>query len=220
MANAPLRPALLGPPIIRALSAIDPSRVPTAAPELPSALSQWVDWNRAVSLAAALDGRPPADRATDVPWQVRADALRSDHATTRQQLQASAESAVEALGQAPLAPAELLRSVQTVQRAAQAASGRLRGIARETVAARDEDGARLAAIDAVMEQTLAPREARLLENAVSRALAQWTGGDAAAEGWPEGLPNPLQHTLLTLLQADLTLRFHPVEGLLDALRTH
>ena len=215
MAKAALRPALLGPPIIRALTRIDPTLSVTAAPQLPVALSQWVDWNRAVTLAAALDGRSgdPAD-APDVD----AADLLDEHASARKRLQDAIDALLHDLSTAAVTPASLQKAVLGMQRSTQASAGRLRGRARDVLARRGDDHARLAGIDAVMEQTLSPREARLLERLPGRALARGCG--ETDTGWPDGLPPALLLHLRDLLLADLDLRFQPVDGLLAALRPH
>lgn len=215
MAKAAVRPALLGPPIIRALSRIDPTLAVSAAPQLPVALSQWVDWNRAVTLAAALDGRP--DPPGDAPREEDAP-LAEEHASARLRLQDAIETLLQDLSTTPVTPASLQKAVVAMQRSTQASAGRLRGRAREALAQRGNDHARLAGLDAVMEQTLSPREARLLERLPARALAR--SGEDAGNGWPDGLPQALQMQVRALLLADLDLRFQPVEGLLAALRPY
>jgi len=66
-----------------------------------------------------------------------------------------------------------------------------------------------------MEQTLSPREHSLL------AIAPATLGTRfdRVHGQP-GWRTAFRHDMRSLLLAELQLRFHPIEGLLAALRSH
>lgn len=75
--------------------------------------------------------------------------------------------------------------------------------------------ARLAEVDAVMEQTLTPREHSLLATAPAVLGARFE----RVHGQP-GWRAAFRHDMRTLLLAELQLRFHPIEGLQDALRSH
>jgi hypothetical protein len=111
--------------------------------------------------------------------------------------------------------------------------GNLRGRLREMLGARSPGMARLAAVDAVMERALSPRERSLLA-AVPVLLAghferlsqaeQQTPADTQASGdaatvtpgaWLDVFRKDMQNVLL----AELDVRLQPVEGLLAALRT-
>jgi hypothetical protein len=98
----------------------------------------------------------------------------------------------------------------------------LRGRLREAVAARSPRHARLAAVDAVLEQALGPQERlllwsvpSLLEKRFERLrAAQAPQGAIDDGGWMRGFCGELQAALL----AELEIRLQPVEGLLEALR--
>jgi hypothetical protein len=106
--------------------------------------------------------------------------------------------------------------------------GALRGRLRAALATQGADAARLAVVDAVMEQALAARERTLLAQApvlfgrhferTRRAhAASSAAADAAAapHAWLDAFRADMQGALL----AELDIRFQPVEGLLAALRT-
>ncbi|WP_068819930.1 DUF3348 family protein, partial [Xanthomonas graminis] len=133
---------------------------------------------------------------------------------------------------APLDYAPFRQRYLSLQRAMLTASGRLRGQLRDTLARSSADMARLAEVDAVMELTLSPREQTLLA-AVPALLGQHfdrlreaaqpvpDASHAAAHtapsagAWLDVFRQDMQH----VLRAELDIRFHPIEGLLAALRS-
>lgn len=212
--------AVGAPPLIRLLSRL--AGVPVGTPSAPPAgqMADWIDWPQAVALSRALDGAPGAADQAD-PAAVEALAIES--ARTRADLAAAIGA-----GPSPAAgdgPAAFQHHAQAMQRAIQTAAGHLRGELRERLAAGSAAQARLAAVDAVMEAALSPREHALLA-AVPALLGKHFGppGTAPAEAGPgaaAGTPARTQsaeHELRDLLLAELDLRFQPVEGLLAALR--
>ena len=109
-----------------------------------------------------------------------------------------------------------------LQRSIQATTGQLRGRLRDALAGRSAEAARLAEVDAVMEQALSPREQALFASVPTllgehferlRDAAGAAGG--TARDW---LPR-FHHDIQSVLRAELEARFHPIEGLLAALRT-
>ncbi|MEN1961429.1 DUF3348 family protein [Luteimonas sp. MJ246] len=115
---------------------------------------------------------------------------------------------------------------QGLQRDMQSATGRLRGELRECLAQCADSPARLAAVDAVMEGLLAPREHALLVPVVPALVARFErlhALDADAEApanmdpgaWRAGFRDEARQ----VLTAELDLRFHPIEALLSALRS-
>src|SRR5690606_12919839 len=120
-----------------------------------------------------------------------------------------------------------------LQRTMQAETGRLRGQLRERLGRASAELARLAEVDAVMEATLSPRELTLLatvpillghhfERLRADAEAPQANlefppdpGGAGADTWLDVFRRDMRNVLL----AELAVRFHPVEGLLAALRT-
>jgi hypothetical protein len=97
----------------------------------------------------------------------------------------------------------------------------LRQRLRTQLAAASPDGARLAAVDAVMEQVLAQREQLLLHGISTQRLEKRfqslrpPGDDVAAGPWLDTFRQDMHAVLL----AELEPRLQPVEGLLAALRS-
>lgn len=227
MAKPSPRPPVAGPPLIRSLQRLGQHAGAPDSPALPAVLGSWVDWNRAVALARALDGNlsepPELPPATDLGRLVEErDRARIAHGDAIHELVAALEQ--------PMAAAELERRYAALQRAELTSTSRLRGRLRDLLAHRDEQGARLAEIDAVMEQAMAPREYRLL-NRLPAQLAKCPSATVTETSalpavitdeplsepvWPPALRDAVREVLL----AELDLRFHPIEGLFAALLPH
>ncbi|PPK46003.1 uncharacterized protein DUF3348 [Trinickia symbiotica] len=127
----------------------------------------------------------------------------------------------------------------SMQQAMDASIGKLRERLRRSLAAKRPALAQLAAVDAVMERALSAREHNLLTaipdllNVRFERLRQASQDAAAAhdddrEGHAESGNPPaphdawldaFRHEMRSVLLAELSLRFQPVEGLLAALRT-
>nr|WP_312681858.1 DUF3348 family protein [Stenotrophomonas chelatiphaga] len=233
MAKPSPRPPVAGPPLIRAMQRLGPHSGPAESPALPAVLGSWVDWNRAVALARALDGSLPEQ--PEQPADIDVDRLVEECARARS-THAEAIHALMAELQQPMSPVEFERRHAALQRAQLTTTGRLRGRLRDALARTDDHGARLAEIDAVMEQVLAPREYRLLNRlpphlaaclptAIS-ADSPAVDADAASPAvMPDPLPEPswppaLRDTVRDLLLAELDLRFHPIDALSAAVHPH
>lgn len=230
MAKPSIRPPIAGPPLIRSLAQLGLHSPTADGPSLPGVLGTWVDWNRAVALARALDGALPSP-ADDAP-PVTAQGLQDEHRRARQSHEDAIASLLAGLDDIRDA-AELQRRHTTLQRAQLTSTGRLRGRLRDLLSRRDDAGARLAEIDAVMEQALAPREYRLLdtlalqvaEHAQALRTASPLSPAELEPGAATDTPSPswapaLRDTLRELLLAELDIRFHPIEGLFAALGQH
>lgn len=218
MPQAALRPTVRGPTFIRLLARLAGVDVAAPGQSLPDRLGQWLDWNHALSLAAALDGKPAvAETATPVPGDLHAECARA------REVLASAIADEPLL--APGAPADpgldyaaFRQLCLARQRALQATTGRLRGKLRDALMQASPGLARLAEVDAVMEAALTPREhallARLSELLGQRFERLRAVGNASST-WLDGFRRDMQSVLL----AELDLRFQPVDALLAALRT-
>ena len=199
-------------------------------------LSQWFSWTDAISLASALDGEPvAAPSAAPVPI----DFVRDECARVRQALTEAIENDCAPAPARPARPlpagdptaappppdfAPLRRRYQTRQQAMQESIGRLRERLRERLAGH---APRLAALDAVMEHVLGAQERDLLAGLPARLEQRFKrlrdAAAAAADAAPEQ-PSiawlaVLHDDMRALLLAELDLRFQPVNGLLEALRT-
>jgi Protein of unknown function (DUF3348) len=239
MVQAPKRATLSGPTLIRLLARLTDVDVSESRQSLSDRLSQWLHWTDAIALSTALSGNPPA-----VPSG--GQVFDSAEATECARVRTSLAKAI--VGDGGLADARRHGSAQapphgntmdaaleysifrqrylSMQQAMETRIGDLRARLRVMLAARTPGMARLAEVDAVMEQALGARERSLL--AVVPVLlgghferlcrAGQASSDALAVvpgAWLDVFRKDMQSVLL----AELDLRFQPVEGLLAALRT-
>ncbi|ELC7320891.1 DUF3348 family protein [Stenotrophomonas maltophilia] len=212
------QPVLGGPEFLRLLARLSDGAMPASSPALTDRLGQWVDWSRAVALSRALGGRlPEPGEATEAAGDVLNDCAQA-HASLLASISEDAEAErLLDLAEAAAAPnfASLRQRYRVLQQAIQTATGRLRGRLRDQLVQVSPELARLAEVDAVMEQTLTPREHSLLATAPAVLGARFE----RVHGQP-GWRASFRHDMRTLLLAELQLRFHPIEGLQDALRSH
>ncbi|WP_372392899.1 DUF3348 domain-containing protein [Xanthomonas sp. NCPPB 3582] len=244
MAKAAPPAPLSGPAFIRLLARLSDVRIAQSNHALADRLSQWIDWTRAVAVSRALDGRLPDTDDLPEPRPLDADAcarVRAELATSSvadlealvARLRASARNAADSQ-ETPPPPdyAPFRQHYLAMQRGMRTATGDLRGRLRDLLALVSSEMARLAEVDAVMELTLSPREQTLLntvpgllgthfERLRDAALAPGSPADseaaprAVSDGWLDIFRKDMQSVLL----AELDVRFHPIEGLLAALRT-
>lgn len=229
MVQALPRATVRGPTFVRLLARLADADLPPSSASLTDRLSQWLDWTHAIALSTALDGRPAADGGAPAFGSAEEDecarmraalahAITSD-ATLAPAREREAGEGEEASAAPDFAP--LRQRCLALQRSMQAATGRLRGRLRDMLAEQSPEKARLAAVDAVMEQSLSPREhallgavPRLLEGHFER-LRRDAEGQASADAWLDTFRRDVQSVLL----AELDVRFQPVDALLAALRT-
>ncbi|MDR5856108.1 DUF3348 domain-containing protein [Caballeronia sp. LZ062] len=232
MVQAPTRTAISGPALVRLLARFADLDVHAPGSSLSDRLSQWLGWTDAIALSTALSGDPPA-----IPG-ARSASDGEEHACTR--VRASLTNAIVG-GKANAsgahrhrAPVQAPRPDPTVeyavyrqrylslQQAMESEIGALRARVRAVLAAKSTRMARLAVVDAVMEQALAARERTLLAQAPAllgkhfqrmRSAHQASPDDAAA--WLGVFEQDMQSVLL----AELHVRFQPVDGLLAACQT-
>lgn len=189
---------LHSPALVRELAALG---VAEPAPErgtLAERLGTCLGWTDAIALAGVLDAPAPHPRR----------ALRFDGLSAVAQLRTALHGAVDALGPPDGDDADGRRCLREQQQAMDARIGPLRAQLRAALAARSPEGARLAALDAVLERALAPRW--------REALAGLPGWLARHHRQRPGEP-PLP-ALKRLLKAELDLRLQPLQGLAEALR--
>ena len=222
------------------------AEVPEAKQSLGERLGHWLDFNDAMALFGALNGaaQPASAKAPPVGDEAT---LREDFARVRGWLvegisvdgvfnpgkariklptpapQASAESAAD------FSPYH--RYYLSHQREMTAAIGPLRVNARAALASLAPSGQRLAALDAVMEETLAPRERNLLGTiplllakrfeqlvvAHRQGLAADVEDDPARWLEPGGWLAAFCRDLQAVLLAEVDFRLQPVAGLIEAL---
>ena len=192
-------------------------------------LAQWLDWTDAIALAAVLDRRgepvqaerqgpgvPAASGASLAAGASVSPAEVGDMVqAARRQLQASlertvAEAVTEWWSAAPASrdAADLRRGVTRAQRQMEDGVARWRSRLRGALASGHPGMRELAAIDAVLEQSLAGRQRHLLSGAGPRLVR--VGENA--------IPAAVQRRLMAGLTAELELRLQPLQGLAQAMQ--
>lgn len=222
MAKTAQRTPVPGPAFIRLLARLAESNLSSTGPALSDRLSEWVDWTRAVTLSKALDGRlPPAVEGPDFDADEDAECqrIRAGLEATIVQEPEGAKHPRQGPGADGTVEYTVFRErYLALQRAMLRDTSRLRGRLRDMLTRTSPGMARLAEVDALMEQTLSAREHSLLAKVpvllgVHFERLRDAGSDDA---WLEVFRRDMQ----SLLLAELDVRFQPIEGLLAALRTH
>ena len=229
MVQVSRRTGVTGSTLVRLLARLADTDVAESKQAFADRLSQWLGWTDAISLSAALSGGPAA---------ARSGAAAADASTERAQCARVRSAAASAIaedmrgaaldtdtttGFSPWRQRYLAR-----QQAMATSIGALRGRLRETLAARSPAMARLAAVDAVMEQVLGAHEHRLLAT-VPALLEKHFKRLRPADPAPDAPDNPdvqpaawldlFGQDIQSVLLAELDIRLQPVEGLLEALAT-
>ena len=244
------RPPPSGTAFIRLLAALNDVQVPESNEAFAQRLSRWVEWTDAIPLSEALAN--PSTRTQDAgsaaSMLVNADerefrrvraalaklaqppaAASTDRATSRRT--ASPQLAT------PDAPDDFSphrRRYIAAQQAMEANITPLRRRLRSSLTDASAAQARLAALDAVMEQVVGARERELLATVprrLERRFEQLRQDHLAAQAdvpAPDNTPGTpfepdawlatFHQDMRALLLAELDLRMQPVEGLLEALR--
>lgn len=220
MVQGSQRTRLTGPALVRLLSQLAEAEVPDASLPFAQRLGHWLGWTDAISLAAALNERPAASDGRcgiETPQQA-VDRVRG--ALTRSIAQEFA--ARPARRGAPLPEPESdfapwRRRCVARQRAMETAIAATRAQVRQALAARSQAGARLAAVDEVMERVLGEQEQALLAIVptwLERRFERLAHRQPRPARWMDDFREEMHGVLL----AELDLRLQPVEGLLEALR--
>jgi hypothetical protein len=218
-AQASRRTGFTGSALTRLLARLTDIDVPESRQAFADRLSHWVSWTDAISLSTALNGNP----ATAPAASTSSNDEEGECARVRASLvNAITEGSPLAADFAPYRQRYLAR-----QQAMEAAIGPLRSRLRAKLAARSPDLARLVAVDAVMEQALDAHEHRLLATVpgllekhfkrLRQAAQQQAGSDdeVPPDAWQDAFRKNMQDVLL----AELDIRFQPIEGLLETLRS-
>ncbi len=228
-------------PLVRVLADLQADEVADSKHSVAERLSQWIDWTAAVPLARALTGGEfaPSSRSTAAAQNsaqslsealhlVRTDLARSIAeepafaAEAPRRTDGAADTAGAAMplptpevtGSAEDALAQRRRRHLTMQQAMEARIGPLRAQARAALTARSPELARLAALDAVMDEALTARQRHLLATVpamVERHFQRPGKAQLSTRAEPVGL------TLQRVLRAELTFRLQPIEGMIAAL---
>lgn len=207
--------------LVRLLGEWTPLDAEASGMDLAERLGLWLNAFDAIGLQAAhqsirairttAPARPPDARAARTPT-VEDDIQQVRTALARaigRELAPPAGAGPADAGYAPYRQRHL-----ELQRQMEQAIGPLRDRVRQALGRASPGLRQLAALDAVLEQVLAPREQALLPTAV--ALLERRFGQlrlAPADGWPQLFARDWRQALL----AELDLRLEPVAGLLEAL---
>ncbi|CAJ0822629.1 DUF3348 domain-containing protein [Ralstonia flaminis] len=248
MAHAQQRRALSGPALIRLLARLTDVDVSESGQPLSDRLSQWLSWTDAITLSTALAASPPAITPGVRPVGMDAETMCSRVRAALAKSIATAcapDARPGGGGRAPIQPAmpaapvdyaDIRQRYLLMQQTMEIEIGELRGRVRRVLAAKTPDLARLAVLDASMEQALGARERTLL-GAIPTMLGAYferlrTAGQPQADAPPESAARTTQPTspsrawlhafrkdMQSVLLAELDVRFQPVDGLLAALRT-
>ncbi|WP_397474537.1 DUF3348 family protein [Pusillimonas sp.] len=260
----PRRTSFSGPALVRLLSRL--ARVEVTEPRQPPAarLDEWLGWAESIQLSKVLNAAAPSSAVQrgagagaggsdgnadiiDVIELARAEYTRV-RATLEQAIAAAVAppAAVPALQRRQFRGAPKVmgdvdfpsyrRRYSLLQQKMESGIAALRGHLRGLLAARSLESARLAAMDAAMEQALAEHELRLLMGVPrlleshferlrhdSQAAAREESGaqarddpslpDARAGAWLD----TFRHDMGQVMRAELDLRLQPVEGMLSAI---
>lgn len=209
-------PDVAGSELTRLLARLADSAAPTTQPAFAERLGHWLSWPGAVALSAALNSgqAAPAAGRHRGPGGEEADFQR-----VRAGLEASIAAGPDEPASSPTDFGPHRRHCIAQQQAMQQAIAALRQRLREALTRQSAQGARLAAIDAVFDQSLAAQERSLLGLVPLRLQAHYeklrrdTDTD---HPWPARFCADRDR----VLRAELAHRLLPAQGLLDALRTN
>ena len=209
-------PGVAGSELTRLLACFAGNPPADVRPAFAERLGHWLKWTDAALLSAALNNSP----AAAAPG--RAAALggeQADFQRVRATLEASIAAGPREATSGAIDFAPYRRHCIDQQQAMEAAIGALRQRLRDALSRRSLALARLAAIDAVMDQTLAARERGLLGLVPLRLQSHFEQLQRAAPG-DTAWAGTLRDDMDRVLRAELAHRLLPAQGLLDALNTH
>jgi len=197
--------------LVRLLATPTTAGLPAARPAVAEQLGNWLGWTGSLALAGALNTPSPADTGPG-PAPAAAAAAQAALARLRSEIARLVDDD-EVLGLRSPGTDDFptcRRAYQSLQRSMAARVAALRGELRALLARQGPALARLAAIDAALDEGLAARERHLLSGVpalLQRRLESRAGADAPA----------LAPQLRELLGAELDVRLQAVEGLVQAL---
>ncbi|MEW6706318.1 MAG: DUF3348 family protein [Pseudomonadota bacterium] len=221
MVQGSQRTRFSGSALVRLLALGTEADIPPSKPAFAQRLSQWLGWTDAISLAAALNEPAAPKPAALARTAQAARTMEDEFARVRAALAATiADDFCARPGKAGAAPdvidlAALRRRYAARLQATEARIVALRSRLRQALAASSPAMARLAAVDAVMEQVLSAQE-----RAALASLPTWLEQrfERRRQAEPEAGPQALLQELQALLLAELDMRMQPAKGLLQALQ--
>jgi len=231
MAQVSRRKAFTGSALTRLLARLADIDVSEPRHAFADRLSQWLGWADAISLSSVLNGSPaaaPAGVRVARGSSEESECIRLRGVLAKAIAEDGALAAEKERSDATAGFSPYRRHYLARQQTMEVAIGPLRERLRASLAARSPAMAQLAAMDAVMEQALGAQEHSLLSTVpgllekhfvrlrqAHQALPDEPEGGAPAGAWQDVFCKDMQAVLL----AELDIRFEPVEGLLEALRT-
>jgi hypothetical protein len=217
MARPTRRTPLTGTALVRLLAGLTDVDVPASGDAFAKRFSGWFDWTDAIALSAALDSAPAHVPERGAGAAAVAEGLERELVRVRAAI-ARRIAAVPAAGDADdFGP--LREHCVACAQAMETNTGPLRRRARGALADVSPALARLAALDAVMEQVVGARERALLATLPGRLEQRFERLRQAGADAPADRRAAFAGELRAVLLAELDLRLQPVEGLLEALRT-
>ncbi|WP_341893014.1 DUF3348 family protein [Variovorax sp. YR752] len=214
-------PGVAGSELTRLLASLADAPSPATRPVFAERLGDWLGWTGAISLSATLNAGPGtlAPGSGHVRGGEEADFQR-----VRAALEASIAAGPRERVSSPTDFGPYRRHCIARQQAVQEAAAALRQRLRDALSRCSPQGARLAAIDALIDQALAAQERSLLGlvplrlqahfERLQRAAAEHDAADDAREA-----PERFRETMDRVLRAELAHRLLPAQGLLDTLQT-
>ena len=216
LARESRRTPLTGSAFIRSLAALNNVHAPASQDDFAQRVTQWFGWTHTFALSAALSEAPAPMPATT------AGADEREYARVRNAL---VNFVIETASMAVDASADFTthrRRYTTCQQTMECQITPLRRRVRATLAGSGSpDLAKLAKLDAVMEEVIGVQE-RLLLSTVPGLLQPRFDNLRSTSEWPSHpgrWPETFRQDMRALLLAELDLRLQPVEGLLAAQRT-
>ena len=232
MVQVSRRTGFNGSALVTLLSRLTDIEVPEPRQGFADRLSRWLTWTDAILLSAALHGgaatAPSGARGCDDSEEGECTRVRTALAN------AIADETRGAATETGAAFTPYRRRYVAMQQAMESSIGPLRARLRAALAARSPAMARLAAMDAVMDQVLGAREHSLLSRVpvlLEKHFKRLHQTDQAAlrDTQPAGEPdrgiqpgewlNVFGKDMHSVLLAELDIRMQPAEGLLEAVRT-
>ena len=209
-------PDVAGSELIHLLARFTDAPPTRAAPAFAERLGHWLSWSDAIALSTALNIGPSEFGHGSLRARGGEEA---DFQRVRAALEASIAAGPREPESSPTDFGPHRRHCIALQQAMHDAVGALRQRLREALSRHSPALARLAAIDAVMDRTLAVRESSLLGLVPLRLqthfehLQRARGNDT---DWLETFHDDMN----LVLRAELAHRLLPAQGLLDTLHTH
>jgi len=208
-------PGVAGSELTRLLARLADAPPAPGRPAFAERLGHWLGWTGAITLSAALNGGAAAPVAGTPRGNGSEEA---DFQRVRAALEASIAAGPDEPASSPTDFGPLRRHCAARQQAMQDAIGALRQRLRDALSRRSAEGARVAAIDAVLDHTLAAHERSLLGLVPLRLQAHFERLQRSADdsaGWTRAFRDDMDR----VLRAELAHRLLPAQGLLNTLRT-